>query len=212
MDDLWLARLLSTRLCHDLVGPVGAVNNGLELLTDPSVGGHEDVVELIRQSAAESARRLRFFRAAYGVSGGTTTLDDAPRLAEDLFVGGRIVLDWPQVSPPAALGEREGLVPLVLNMVLCASNTLSRGGNVSVRFAPAEPGLTVRVAAAGPTVHITEATRRNLTGAGNVAALDPGTVESYLIARLAAAMGGTIAIARPAPDRAELSVILPANA
>ncbi len=209
MDDLRFASLLCTRLCHDLVGPVGAVNNGLELLADQSSGIPDEIVELVQQSGGEAVRRLRFFRAAYGIPGGGNTLEAARVIAQDLFVSGKIALDWPEAPP--GLARRDELARLLLNMVVCASETLPRGGRVAVRLAAAED-LALRVAATGVTIKIPEAARENLAGATDVAALDPRMVAFYLTARLAAALGGAVELATPAPDTAELCASVPARA
>ena len=198
MNDLRLASLLCTRLCHDVIGPIGAINNGLELLDDPSTGMDEEVINLIRHSAGESARRLQFFRAAFGLSrgsSGTAGVDDVKRLADGLFAESKVELDWfegPLPAEPVAAGK---LPQLLLNLVLFASEALPRGGCVTVRFAKQDDALSMRVAAKGVSVKVTDVMRHGLTGAGDTDSLDPRSVQPYLAGQLAAAMG--VALDKP---------------
>lgn len=216
MSDMRLAALLCTRLCHDVVGPIGAINNGLELLAESSGGGMDDeVVDLIQHSAGESARRLKFFRAAYGLSrgsSGVTGVDDAKQLVEGLFEGGKVELDWFEGPLPAEPVSGEFLSQLLLNLALCASECLPRGGRVAVRFARQGDALAMRVAASGVSIKITDEMRRGLSGAGEIDDLDPRSVQPYFAGRLAAAMGTSLDLTQPAPDMAEISAIFAVRA
>ncbi len=117
--DLKVAQFLCSRLCHDLAGPVGAVNAGLELL-DEGADDAAGALTLVAQSAREMTRRLTFFRTAFGLvagAGGVIALDEARDLAADLLSEGRVTLDWPRDT------SRDRTVPaaalkLVLNLVL----------------------------------------------------------------------------------------------
>ncbi len=211
MDDMRLARLLCMRLCHDLVGPVTALNNGLELLGGATEDERGDIVALLDDSARRATQRLRVFRAAFGVTGAADSLDDAPALARAMLEGGDIALDWSQ-APPDRVTRRERVLQLVLNMVLCASAALPRGGRVAVRFAAADDALGVRVAAAGPIVTVAAAAQDILAGEADPAALDPATVGAYVTGWLARAMGGAVELTRPAPDSIEICATLPADA
>ncbi len=68
--DMRVAELLASRLCHDLVGPIGAVNNGMELLEDEDLGMSDDAIQLSASSARQAANILQFYRLAYGMAGG----------------------------------------------------------------------------------------------------------------------------------------------
>ena len=212
MDELRLASLLCARLCHDLVGPVGAVNNGLELLAEEMPEAPDDIVELLVESGNEASRRLQFFRAAYGAARGGQTLDTARRVARALFTSGKITLDWPEdTAPNPALAEHADFSRLVLNMVLCATEMLPRGGDIALRFAAAAGGAPC-ITAVGPAIKVTDAARLNLAGASDVAAVDARAIVFYLTARLAAALGGSVELTTPAPDTVELCATLSPNA
>jgi histidine phosphotransferase ChpT len=127
-----LVALICSRLCHDLAGSIGAVNNGVELLAEETDAAmREDAIGLIAQSAADAARRLGFFRMALGASGGlheTMSLAELGRVAQDYFHGGRLALALPQqdAAMPKALGKA-----LLLGLSL-AGSALPRGGNLTL--------------------------------------------------------------------------------
>src|SRR5690606_28656759 len=97
-NDITLAGLLCSRLCHDLISPVGAFNNGLEILSDeddPDM--RAEVMSLLSQSAGQTAARLKYFRLAFGLGGAfgeTVAADELMAVVEDYFAGGKIGLDW----------------------------------------------------------------------------------------------------------------------
>ncbi len=210
MDELRLASLLCARLCHDLVGPVGAINNGLELLADQGPGPADDIVELLVGSGGEATRRLQYYRAAYAAASGARPLDATRRIAQSMFAGGKVALDWPE-NAASDLAEHEEFSRLVLNMILCASEMLPRGGDVALRFS-AEFGGVPRVTAAGPTIKVTDAARLSLAASADDEVIGPRTIVFYLAARLAASLGGAVELTTPAPDTAELSMTLPPRA
>ncbi len=154
--DLKVAQLLVSRVCHDLAGPVGAINGGLELMEE----GMEETgpaLELMAKSASEATRRLAFFRIAFGFGageGGEATLTEARDLAAGFLKDGKIALDWPDDAEARSSSQPGGPVPpllvkVVLNMVLMASESLPRGGAVGINFAALDEGLGVAVTANG---------------------------------------------------------------
>lgn len=210
MDELRLASLLCARLCHDLVGPVGAINNGLELLAEQGPGPADDIVELLVGSGGEATRRLQYYRAAYAAGGGVRSLDATRRIAQTMFAGGKVALDWPENSA-SDLAEHAELSRLVLNMILCATEMLPRGGDVALRFSTDFGGVP-RVTAAGPAIKITDAARLSLAASADDEVIGPRTIVFYLAARLAASLGGVVELTTPAPDTAELSMTLQSRA
>ena len=91
--DLQVFELLCSRLCHDLVSPVGAINNGVELLAE--LGPDEEALKLVGQSAQAAARRLKFYRVAYGAAGAAELpMDELRDLMTGLLVDRHIALGW----------------------------------------------------------------------------------------------------------------------
>ncbi|MEM8665573.1 MAG: histidine phosphotransferase, partial [Pseudomonadota bacterium] len=94
-SDLELASLLASRLCHDVVGPVGAIQNGLELIAEDK-SMTDMAMDLIKKSAAQATAKLQYARMAYGTAGGADVLDpaEAGRLTAAMFTGERAELVW----------------------------------------------------------------------------------------------------------------------
>lgn len=134
--DVRVLELVCSRLCHELVSPVGAINNGVELIEETagvSGTGMGDAVALIGASAEQAARRLRLLRLAYGAAGtvaGTAAMEFRTT-ADQYFQGGRVTLDWPAGTGDDALSQ-PGLGKLMLNLLILAEEALPYGGRIRV--------------------------------------------------------------------------------
>jgi histidine phosphotransferase ChpT len=194
IDDFELAALLCSRLCHDLIGPVGAIGNGLEVLEDEKDASmREQAMELIGQSAEQAARKLRFYRLAFGAAtGGGADLAEARRAAEELFAESKVRLAWPADAAPL---ERPQL-KLLLNLVLAGAEALPRGGDLAVS------PLALAVEARGQNARLSEAAEAALRGGGEAAQAKVAPV--LLAAKLAQRLGRTIEVER-ATDRVRLA-------
>ncbi|UXT58074.1 histidine phosphotransferase [Agrobacterium fabrum] len=149
-----LAALLCSRVCHDVISPVGAINNGLELLDEG--GTDDDALDLIRTSALNASVRLKFARLAFGASGSAgASIDtgEAEKAAQDFAAAEKKAeVSW---SGPRAIVPKNR-VKLLLNLFLVAYGAIPRGGNVDVllenpdgdaRFEIAVKGRMMRVPA-----------------------------------------------------------------
>lgn len=127
-----LAELLCSRVCHDLIGPIGAIGNGFEVLDEEDSEDMRPVaMDLIRASAASAASRLAFARLAFGFAGGAgdeVDVAEAEQLARAQVETDRTRLDW---SPGSGMMAKDR-VKLILVFVALAAQTLPRGGVVSV--------------------------------------------------------------------------------
>lgn len=207
MPDLKLAALLCSRLCHDLVGPIGAIGNGIEILSeeaDPEM--RAQAIGLLERSAKQATARLRFFRLAFGSAGSDDvplSIHDACEAAKAMFDDGKVALSW----PPVEGGEpnlSKVAVRLVLNLALVAGATLIRGGELSVRLAPAPPRWRAVLSAQGPTVHLDEQLRAILSGGRQLAEIEVRESQTYYAWALAEALESRIEINQPDTDRIEL--------
>ncbi len=195
-SSLELASLLASRLCHDLLSPVGAMSNGLELLAeerDPEM--RKRCMELLEQSAKTSADKLKFFRLAFGAAGGfgETVAVDEPRALVEALVGnnGRIELNW--TLSAAALPKPA--VKVLLNLSLIAIEALVRGGTLEIG-AELNGGTTeIVVRATGPKIAFDATVGRALDGELNVGELSSRTAPAAMIRALAAAQGGGLQFA-----------------
>lgn len=195
------ASLLCSRLCHDLLSPVGALNNGLELLADehdPEMRAR--CLDLLNESAAASANKLKFFRLAFGAAGGFGEEVDAreAKLAiEGMFVAnGRIELGWmvtvATLSKPA--------MKVLLNLALIAGDALVRGGRLDVG-AEVEDGRTeLVIRAEGPRLVLDAELRNALMGDVAEEGVTPRAAPAWLAHSIVKACGGTIIVSEPGAD------------
>src|SRR6267142_2906440 len=153
-DSLELAALLCSRVCHDLISPVGAIVNGLEVLDDnPKPDDREFALELIRKSARTASARLQFCRLAFGAAGSAGAqidVGDAESLARGFVEDDKFKLTWnlPRVLLP------KNRVKLVLNMLVIAVQTIPRGGMLTVDQSGDGETMSFRVRAVGLNARI----------------------------------------------------------
>jgi histidine phosphotransferase ChpT len=211
MDELRLAELLCSRLCHDLVSPVGAVNNGIELLEEfgGENGGDGEAMKLIASSGKQAARRLQFYRVAFGQAGTQLAqpLADVRELVDGIFDGGKLKVEWESGGAAPAI---PGWGKLLCNLVSLASEALPRGGTLKVSVAEAGGGARLQVAASGQGCRLNDEVRQALEPGTKVEQLSPRGVQPFFAARLAERMGGKLAIAGPEDERMTFAVALPA--
>ncbi|WP_374531185.1 histidine phosphotransferase family protein [Novosphingobium sp.] len=188
---LELASLLCSRLCHDMLSPVGALSNGLELLAeekDPEM--RKRCMELLEQSARISADKLKFFRLAFGAAGGfgEQVPVGEPRALVDALVAnnGRIEVNW-------ALGATslpKSAVKVLLNLSLIGIDALVRGGTLDIGAEQREGASEIVVRAAGPKIAFDPAVGEALDGSLSLAELSSRTAPAWMLSQLAAKQGG----------------------
>jgi len=197
-----LAEMLATRLCHDLTGPIGAVNNGAEFLDEEGFNMENEAVQLIVSSAHEAVNRLMFYRQAYGRVGdaGEACLADKKKIALDFFSGTKIKLDWPDSHTDAAgIPISQKMSRLLLNTMIIVGSSLIRGGTLSVRLSMSDAGdKVIQVTGEGETVKLDADTAAILQltgdrGAWEQVALSPKTAQPFLALMLAEELGASLA-------------------
>jgi histidine phosphotransferase ChpT len=196
MIELRVLELLCARFCHEMVSPVGAIGNGVELLDEDDPEFVRQAIELIGQSARTASRRLQFYRFAYGTA--PTASGVTPReLLMGFLEGGKVAADWePAVSSLSMEWQR-----LACNLAVVAAETLPRGGCIALRSAGAAgPGLEVE--ASGETVLINRDVAAALAGQANVAELNSRTIHGHVTAKFAQQLGADAALAESGPSRA----------
>lgn len=145
-----LAALLCSRVCHDIISPVGAVNNGLELLDE---GGAADAMALIRTSARKASARLQFARIAFGAAGSAGMLidtGDAEAVATAYLRDEKPEFVWQ--GRRALLPKNQ--VKLLLNLILIAHAAIPKGGRISVTLDDVETEPRFTLSAAGPAARV----------------------------------------------------------
>jgi len=202
--ELRVLELLNARLCHELISPVGAINNGVELLDDEDPEFIRDAIKLIGQSARKAGQKLQFYRFAYGTAAasgsggsGASSASSGRELTLGLLEGGKVRCDWSaEAAALPVLWQR-----LACNMVVLAAEALPRGGEITVRPVGA---AGVEVAASGDSINVAPELRMALDPAIAVAELTSRSVHAYFTARLAADLGSKLRLSEIAPQRAVL--------
>jgi histidine phosphotransferase ChpT len=207
-----LASMLCSRLCHDLLSPVGAMNNGLELLadeTDPEM--RERCMDLLADSARAAANKLKFFRLAFGAAGGFGPAVDpaeAKAVIEPLISGsGRTTLIW---SVPAELMPKRA-VKILLNLSFIANEALVRGGTLSIGAEMRENEQEIVIQAQGPKIIMDLAIREALSGQVEPSAVDSRTAAAWMVHNLASQGNGMIQIAEPSAEHLVIGAIVRAQ-
>lgn len=207
-----LAALLCSRLCHDMLSPVGALSNGLELLADennPEM--RRRCLELLEQSAQISADKLKFFRLAYGAAGGfgEDVPSEEPRelIAALIRANERLELQWAVAEPRLP----KTAVKILLNLGAIAIDALVRGGTLAVGAERRDGATEIAVRAAGPRVAFDPAIGKALDGTLAETELSGRTAPAHMIRLLAEEHGGGLQYAVTA-DALIMGAVLPDQA
>jgi histidine phosphotransferase ChpT len=195
-----LASLLCSRLCHDLLSPIGALNNGIELLADETDPGMRDqCITLLGDSARVSAAKLKFFRLAFGSAGGfgdSIPTFEAKAAIDGLFAAqGRIKTGWiisdPQIDKPAA--------KVMLNLAMIVGEALPRGGQLDIGLERRGKEIEIVVRGAGPRVILDPDLAKGLRGALREEELTSRTIAAWLVSRVARDHGGNVQLSDDTP-------------
>lgn len=204
-----LASLLCSRLCHDMLSPVGALTNGLELLADekdPEM--RQRCFELLDQSARISTDKLKFFRLAFGAAGGfgeMVAVNEAKVLVDALVANNpRVTLAWalPSDSLPKAA------IKTLLNFALIGLEALPRGGTLDIAAEYRDNHSELVVRAAGPRIAFDRAVGSALEGALPEGELSSRTAPAAMLRQLAVELKGQLQYAL-ADDALVLGAMLP---
>jgi histidine phosphotransferase ChpT len=193
MNELEFAALLVSRVCHDLVSPVGAVVNGLEVLEDErDAAMRADALKLVASSAEQAAARLQFARIAYGAAGSAGAeldLTEVGRVVGGLLNGSKVEIDW----RAAAVNWPKDWAKLLMNATLLAADSLPRGGRVIVETAAISVAPSFLVRAAGQGARLHEDSGKAVRGEP-VSQLDGRSIQPYLTHKLARSLNAGLTV------------------
>lgn len=182
-DIMTLLELLSSRICHDLVSPVGAINNGLEFMEDAADDPQaiKDATELISHSAASAGARLMAFRLVYGAGGrdGNIKAEDIQRAFGALIRSdGKVRQSWDPFGPLGIAPATTGFCKTLMGVLILAQECLVKGGTVYV-----DPGKGAQtlIKAEGTGVTVRDQVKEALSGELAADALDPRLVHPYVL-------------------------------
>ncbi|MEM0898515.1 MAG: histidine phosphotransferase family protein [Pseudomonadota bacterium] len=189
-----LSALLCSRICHDIVSPVGAINNGLELIED--IGPDEGAMDLIKTSAVNASSRLQFFRIAFGAAGSAgVQIDtgDAEKVATAWIKDEKPEMTW---SCDRALLAKNR-VKLMLNVLIVANASLPRGGEIDFKVEGAlTETQTIAATATGRMAKVPAALSEMLGATSSEVQVDAHNVQFFYTLLLAREAGMTITVSQ----------------
>jgi len=186
LDALDLAALLCSRVCHDVISPVGAIVNGLEVLEeDKDAEMRAFAIDLIKKSASTASARLQFCRLAFGAAGSAgASIDtgDAELVARGLLADERTKLEW---NAPRVLMAKNK-VKLILNLCLIAAASIPRGGVITLTIEGEEDQIRLSVESRGPNLRLAHGVPALLAGTPENGHVDAHGIQAFyagLVAR-----------------------------
>lgn len=191
-----IVELIASKICHDLISPVGAVSNGVEILEE--MGADDDVTSLISFSATQASAKLKTMRLAYGMGGSDESikLEDVHKIFEE-FVSGdnRVTQNW---DPHLDIGfePKKGFPKILTCALMMAADSLPKGGELSVE--PAEEH-TIVVKAIGENAAFRDGVVDAFNGEKEADHLDPKLIHPYLTSLFASKYGFKIQL-EPSAD------------
>ena len=193
MTEIEFSALMVSRVCHDLVGPLGAVINGLEVLEDErDAKMREDALKLVTSSANQALARIQFMRIAFGAAGSAGAeldLNEVGRLVAGLLEGGKVKLEW---NVPHVYWGKDW-AKLLMNASLLGADCLPRGGLVRVDANAEPPGF--KITASGLNARVTEEVERSIRGESQPETLDARGIQPFLTHRLSRTVNAGLSIA-----------------
>ena len=194
LEPLELAALLCSRVCHDLISPAGAIVNGLEVLEED---GDEETkkfaLDLIKKSARTASARLQFCRIAFGAAGSAgaqVDTGDAETMARGFMEDEKTKLTW---NVPRALLPKNR-VKLLLNMLVIATQTIPRGGSLTVEAVGQGDETGFRIVAMGLNARIPQHIPLLLEGSSESGTVDAHAIQPFYTGLLARACGLSVGL------------------
>ena len=197
--DLELVALISSKICHDVINPVGAIYNGLEILdeeVEPDAKAH--AMDVIKNVTEQASARLQFARFAFGAAGSAGSLIDlgtAEQISRGMLGSGKHKLVWK--GQPGHVGKDR--VKLLLNMISSAVTALPRGGEIEVTVKGPMEKATFDVRCRGTSARSPHHLAEFLSG-GPMPALDTMTIQPYYTVRLARNANMTLKVLKEGTD------------
>jgi len=187
-----LAALLSARICHDLISPIGALGTAIEVLDDETnTEMHEDAMGLVRLSSKQAGAKLRFLRLAFGAGGsapGIIGVDELKTLIADMYEGGKANIGWGE----SVDGLEKNAARLLLNLTMLAVQAVPRGGDVKIMATEASGATTLSLAASGPKSRLDSNIEKTLAGKAPEGGFDGRTIQPFYAGMIARELKGSV--------------------
>lgn len=198
--------LLASRICHDLISPVGAINNGIEFLEEMGADAGEDAIKLIAHSARQASVRLQAFRICYGAGGRDSNIkpEDIKKAFEALTeADGKIAQSW---DPHADLGfsdQPSGYCKILMGVMMLGAECLPKGGIIRVKAGDGEETV---ISAEGQDAVVRDGVEDAMAQASDPATLDPRLVHPFAISALASSYNLKISVKEKESGRVVISL------
>ena len=187
-----LAALLSARICHDLISPIGALGTAIEVLDDESNAEmHDDAMGLVRLSSRQAGAKLRFLRLAFGSGGsapGMIAVQELKSLIAGMYEGGKATITW----NTALDGLEKNTARLLLNLAMLAVQSVPRGGEIVISATETSGATTISLAATGPKSRLDAAVEKTLAGKAPEDGFDGRTIQPFYAGMIARELKGTV--------------------
>ncbi len=184
MDSLKLAQLMCSRLCHDLITPVGAISTGLEIISESGDDIDPELLTLTVHSSQNAAQRLVYYRAAFGYTAisSLNTPDKLEKLLKDYLATYKINLEWGSTIEDKDLQSVQDHARILVNIVGLMTECAPYGGHFKISITPSEEegGLLFSFELTGDLVNLKSENRQALTGQLRDEDVTPHSVQSYL--------------------------------
>jgi len=184
-SELRLAALLCSRVCHDLISPVSALNNGIEVLADDDDDEmREHALTLISMSGKQASAKLQFARLAYGASttsGDSLDFGEVRQVIDTLFEGGKVKVHWNVQTHTVG----RSFVKILANLVLIAADCIPRGGSLTVHITDQDGRQTLKISSEGDRAKLNEDVGRALKDELEGEELNPRSIQPFLTGLLA---------------------------
>ncbi|MFN0264569.1 histidine phosphotransferase ChpT [Tepidamorphus sp. 3E244] len=199
-----LAALLTSKICHDLISPVGAINNGLEVMADEANADmHEFALDLVVKSAEQASNKLQFCRMAYGAgssAGSEIDLGEAGQVTRGFIESERTKLNW--AAPHGALAKDK--VKLLLNLIIIANTIIPRGGEITADVNRDTGSL--KVFAKGTNAKVPAGVRELVSGEMPETGIDAHSIQPYYT-KLVAADAGLVVAFQPGEQSCTITAV-----
>ena len=187
-----LAALLSARICHDLISPIGALGTAIEVLDDETnTEMHEDALGLVRLSSKQAGAKLRFLRLAFGAGGsapGIIAMDELKTLTTDMYEGGKASISYGDCLD----GLEKNTARLLLNLTMLAVQAVPRGGDVTITTSQASGATTLSLNATGPKSRLDSNVEKTLSGKAPEDGFDGRTIQPFYAGMIARELKGSV--------------------